>query len=333
MTTKINVTRNIAEILKPYSEDLSRLEATLYDLATSHVSFVTEVAHYIIKNGGKRLRPLMTLMMAKIFGSPHEAVFNMGACMEFIHTASLLHDDVVDHATVRRGQKTANAHWGNSVSILVGDFFYCRASQLLTAEKDWEILKTVTDCITGLTEGEVLEIVTNQNQNDVTEAMYLDVIKYKTALLFDASCRVGALLMKANPEQVKACGDYGYHLGMAFQIMDDVLDYTSGAQSFGKSLGTDYYETKVTLPYMNAIRDASTEDQEKLKELFFAKEKSDESLQELIAKIKKYDGFEKSVLKAKEHIQKACQALDQLPEASEIESLFELAQFVVSRDY
>ena len=204
---KTSPVHSFHDILIPLGGEIKKIEDVLHELLSSQVPFVRSVAEYIIENGGKRIRPILTVVSAKMSGYTDLPAYNMGACVEFIHTASLLHDDVIDNAKIRRGRASANAKWGNHVSVLVGDFFYCRASQILTDNGDLKILKIITDCITALTEGEVLEIVTNSDLK-TTRDDYLQIIKNKTALLFSASCQVGGVLGGVDPDYELVDDDY-----------------------------------------------------------------------------------------------------------------------------
>ncbi len=321
----------LKEIFLPLSGEIKKLEVHLFELLNSQVPFVREVAHYVLRNGGKRMRPLLTVVSAKMSGFVGEASYNMGSCIEFIHTASLLHDDVIDHAKIRRGRPSANAKWGNHVSVLVGDFFYCRASQLLTAQGDLQILKTVTDCITALTEGEVLEIVTNADLN-TSEEDYLNIIKNKTALLFSAACEVGGILGGVAPEFQKGLKDYGYYLGMAFQLADDVLDYISSEDVFGKVSGTDLKEGKLTLPLIKALKKASDAEAQTIKNALIAERADKEILVAVSDIIKKHDGYNQTYELAKDYIRNAKEALAPFRNSIEKEILLSVADYAIARD-
>ncbi|MBF0104820.1 MAG: polyprenyl synthetase family protein [Deltaproteobacteria bacterium] len=319
-------------ILIPFQKQISELEGTLLSLLDSEVPFVRSVAEYILKNGGKRLRPVLTVISAKMSGFSGIQAYKMGGCIEFIHTASLLHDDVVDNAKIRRGQTSVNAKWGNHVSVLVGDFFYSRASQLLTEQANLKILKVVTDCITALTEGEVLEIVTNSNHKTTREE-YLTIIKNKTALLFSAACEVGGLLGGVSNNFQEALKEYGYHLGMAFQLADDVLDYTSSEEVFGKAMGVDLQEGKLTLPLITALGFASEAEALVIKNALLGKRLEHELFLEVKNIIKKYNGFELTFELARDHINKAKQSLTPFRDSIEKDILLTIADYVVTRNF
>lgn len=322
---------SIQSLLLPVQPEIEKMETHLFQLLDSQVPFVRSVAEYILKNGGKRLRPILTVIASKMSGYTGEKAYNMAGCIEFIHTASLLHDDVIDKAEIRRGKPSANAKWGNHVSVLVGDFFYCRASQLLTEQGDLKILKVVTDSITALTEGEVLEIVTN-NDYHTDHQTYLEIIKNKTALLFAAACQVGGLLGGVSEELEKALRDYGYHLGMAFQLADDALDYMASEEVFGKASGIDLQEGKLTMPLIVAVKHATEDEQKLIKNALLSDKVDSETFKSVYDIIKKYDGFEKTYELAKDFIMRAKKSLSPFRHSIEKEILLSLADFVVERD-
>lgn len=322
---------SLNDILIPVQKEIDELERVMLGLLSSHVPFVQSVAEYVIKNGGKRLRPILTILCAKLSGYRGDAAYKMGSCIEFVHTASLLHDDVIDNARLRRGKPSANSKWGNHVSVLVGDFFYCRASQLLTAQGDMRILKAVTDAITALTEGEVLEITKNLDL-DTSEADYLDIIRNKTAVLFAAACRVGAILGNVPAEYETALGDFGLNLGMAFQLADDALDYTSTEEVFGKESGIDLQEGKLTLPLLVAIRRATSEEQKQIKNALMAERPDKAVFQDIQAIIAKYHGFDETYKAAERYVALAKEALAPFRPSIEKDILLYTADYVISRD-
>lgn len=326
-----HVSESIQDILIPVQKEVAELNDVLFSLLGSQVPFVRSVAEYILKNGGKRLRPTLTVICAKLSGYTGVQAYKMGACIEFIHTASLLHDDVIDNAKIRRSRPSANAKWGNHVSVLVGDFFYCRASQLLTEQGDLRILKTVTDCITALTEGEVLEIITN-SEHKTSQDDYLAIIKNKTALLFSAACQVGGMLGGVSQEFEEALKDYGFNLGMAFQLADDVLDYTSSEDVFGKAKGIDLQEGKLTLPLIIALKLASEEESQLIKNALLGERVEKEIFQQVQEIIKKYKGFQKTYQLAQDYINQAKDSLSPFRTSIEKDILLSLADYVTIRD-
>jgi octaprenyl-diphosphate synthase len=319
-------------ILEPFQDEIANLERVMFGLIESQVPFVRHVAEYVLKNGGKRMRPILTMVCTKLLQGDAKKSYKMGSCVEFIHTASLLHDDVIDNAEIRRGQPTTNTKWGNHVSVLVGDFFYCRASQLLTEQGDLKILKIITDCITATTEGEVLEIVKNADINTRRED-YLSIIKNKTALLLAAACQVGAILGGADEEQEHAIKDYGFNLGMAFQLADDILDYNSSEDVFGKAKGIDLQEGKLTLPLIVALRQVNEEESQIIKMALDGKSLEDDTFANVHAIINKYHGFEQTYELAKEYIEKAKTALHSFDSSKEKDALIALADYVIAREH
>lgn len=314
----------------PIQKEISDLERVMRDLLKSQVPFVQSVAEYIIDNGGKRVRPILTILCAKLCGYHGKDAYRMGSCIEFVHTASLMHDDVIDNARLRRGKPSSNARWGNHVSVLVGDFFYCRASQLLTEQGSLKILKVVTDAITALTEGEVLEITKNldltTSQND-----YLTIIKNKTAVLFAAACQIGGILGNVSEDNQRALSEYGLHLGMAFQLADDALDYTSEQDIFGKENGIDLKEGKLTLPLIHALKKTSDEETQLIRNALMA-ERLDLNILENINKIiRKHNGFAETYRLAEDYIHRAKEAIQPFRHSLEKDMLMHIADFVVAR--
>lgn len=322
---------SLNDILIPVQQEIDELERVMLGLLSSQVPFVQSVAEYVIKNGGKRLRPALTILCAKLSGYYGRASYELGSCIEFVHTASLLHDDVIDNAKVRRGKPSANAKWGNHVSVLVGDFFYCRASQLLTAQGDMRILKAVTDAITALTEGEVLEITKNLDLN-TSEDDYLAIIRNKTAVLFAAACQIGAILGNVTDEYESALKNFGLNLGMAFQLADDALDYVAVDEVFGKESGIDLQEGKLTLPLLAAIKRATPEERQTIKNALMAHNPDKTMFAEIRAIILKYDGFAETYRAAESYVSLAKEQLAPFRPSLEKDILLHVADYVVRRD-
>lgn len=239
-------------------EDFAAVNQLIIDQLHSDVDLVENIGHYLVEAGGKRLRPLMVLLTARALGYQGKQHLDLAAIIEFIHTATLLHDDVVDMSELRRGRPTANANWGNAPSVLVGDFLYSRAFQMMVAIGSMDVMAILSDATNVISEGEVQQLV-NAKKPDITEADYLSVIDKKTAVLFAAACEVAAVLAGATPEVRAAMKAYGHHVGMAFQLVDDALDYTGDAATLGKNVGDDLAEGKPTLPLIYAMRTGSPE--------------------------------------------------------------------------
>ncbi|MCU0956865.1 MAG: polyprenyl synthetase family protein [Hydrogenophaga sp.] len=236
---------------------MKQVDQVIADRLTSDVPLVREVAQYIISAGGKRLRPALLLLISGALGSRHPQRHALAAVVEFIHTATLLHDDVVDESTLRRGRKTANERFGNAASVLVGDFLYSRAFQMMVDVDNMRVMQVLSEATNVIAEGEVMQLM-NMHDASLDEAAYLRVIRSKTAKLFEASARLGAILVGADQQTESACAAYGQALGTAFQVIDDVLDYEGQADELGKNLGDDLREGKVTLPIICALRTADT---------------------------------------------------------------------------
>lgn len=248
---------DLKTLLAPVQPDMQRVDELIRERLASEVALIDQIGAHIVSAGGKRLRPALVLLSAGALGVRGDRPALLAATIEFIHTATLLHDDVVDDSNLRRGRKTANALWGNEAAVLSGDFLYSRAFQLMVEAGRMPVMQVMADATNAIAEGEVLQLM-NCGDPDVQVDRYLRVIELKTARLFEAACRVGALAAEASPEVVDTMGRYGHFLGMAFQLVDDVLDYVADAAVSGKALGTDLAEGKPTLPLIHA-RDNSDE--------------------------------------------------------------------------
>ena len=295
----------------------------------SDVVLIRQVAEYIITAGGKRLRPVLTLMSGRAMGYNEPYLHELAAMVEFIHTATLLHDDVVDESDMRRGRQTANAMFGNAASVLVGDFLYTRAFQMMVSSHNMRILEVMADATNIIAEGEVLQLL-NIGDTSLTEAQYLQVIQYKTAKLFEAATRVGAIMAGATAEQEQALADYGMHLGTAFQIIDDVLDYSGDASEIGKSLGDDLAEGKVTLPLIYTMRQGSPEAATTVREALEAA--SRECFNDVMIAVKSCDALHYARQEAEKAALRAATALAPLPESEYKTALIELAHLSVQRN-
>ncbi|MDR2018192.1 MAG: polyprenyl synthetase family protein [Syntrophobacterales bacterium] len=239
--------------------DLKTLEQSIQKLVTTRVSFIKQIVTYIISSGGKRIRPILLILSSRLSGYEGNRHIPYAAIVEFIHTATLLHDDVVDNAKTRRGNSTVNTVWGNESSVLVGDFLYSKSFELMAEDGNHDILKTISKATTALSEGEILELLKTSDV-ETTEEEYFEVVGNKTAVLFSAACEIGALLAGTGELQRTALRGFGYNLGIAFQLKDDILDYTSYDAILGKNVGTDLKEGKVTLPLIHALKSARDQD-------------------------------------------------------------------------
>ena len=244
--------------------DIDAVNVVIQKSLHSDVVLVNQVAHYIINSGGKRLRPMLVLLSAGLFGKIRAEHHQLAAVIEFIHTATLLHDDVVDESSKRRGQNTANALFGNSASVLVGDFVYSRAFQMMVAVKNMRVMEVLSNATNVIAEGEVLQLL-NVHNAEITDEAYLQVIQYKTAKLFEAATQLGAILSSASASDEEALSKYGMHVGTAFQLIDDVLDLSGNANEIGKNLGDDLNEGKPTLPLLYAMQHGTSAEAEIIK--------------------------------------------------------------------
>jgi octaprenyl-diphosphate synthase len=296
----------------------------------SGVPLVGTVAQYIITAGGKRLRPALLLLCCGALGYKGEQRFNLAAVVEFIHTATLLHDDVVDDSELRRGNATANAKFGNPASVLVGDFLYSRAFQMMVDAQNMRIMEVLSDATNVIAEGEVLQLM-NMHDASLTEAGYLNVIRSKTAKLFEASARVGAILANASPELETACATYGQALGTAFQVIDDVLDYAGDANVMGKNLGDDLREGKATLPLIAAMQRGGADDRATVQK---AIETGDVyMLEAVIAIVNKTGSLEVARVCAEQEAQRAIDAVRRLPAGEYTTCLVDLASQLLDRTH
>jgi octaprenyl-diphosphate synthase len=310
--------------------DMAAVDALIRRRLASDVALINQVAEYIIGAGGKRLRPMLLLLAAGSLGHGGPDAHQLAAVIEFIHTATLLHDDVVDESDLRRGRRTANAVWGNAASVLVGDFLYSRSFQLMVELDRVEVMRILADTTNLIAEGEVLQLLHVRNP-DTDEDAYLRVIERKTAVLFAAATRLGALLAGADESVQQRLHDYGLNLGYAFQIADDVLDYSSDAGTLGKNLGDDLAEGKATLPLIHAIRESDAPVRAQLRA---AIEHGDTgALPHVLAAIHASGGLEYSRERARGYADLAERALDGLEDNDSLAALRGLARYAVNRDH
>ena len=257
--------QNFIEIQALMKNELDQMNKILVNRLDSNVDLINQMSHYIISSGGKRIRPLLLLLCARATDYDGDYHYSMAVVIELIHTATLLHDDVVDQSTTRRGQETANELWGNAPSVLVGDFLYSRAFEIMVEPNSMEIMKILSKATNQISEGEVLQLLNIKNAN-VTQREYYRVIERKTACLFKAACQIAGILSNSNQKVIEAMGKFGMHLGNAFQIIDDTLDYESDSNIIGKEVGDDLSEGKVTLPMIYALEKTTKSDKKILKD-------------------------------------------------------------------
>lgn len=319
---------NLKQILSPVSSDMQRVDAVIRARLTSEVALINEIGGYIISAGGKRLRPALVLLSARALGCKTAEPELLAATLEFIHTATLLHDDVVDGSGLRRSRKTANAVWGNAGAVLSGDFLYSRSFQMLVDAGRMGIMKVMADTTNAIAEGEVLQLM-HCGDPEVDEARYLRVIELKTARLFEASCRLGALAADAPAPVQEALGLYGHKLGMAFQVLDDVLDYVADPAVSGKNLGTDLAEGKPTLPLIHAMKHGSAEQTQLIRDAITNGRV--EQLQKVLAAVESTGAIPYSRALAQRLGREAVVALAGIPESLHKTALIQLAEYNTSR--
>ncbi|MBX9399691.1 polyprenyl synthetase family protein [Lysobacter sp. BMK333-48F3] len=321
---------DLASIQSLARDDMAAVDALIRRRLASDVVLINQVAEYIVGAGGKRLRPMLLLLAAGALNHRGPDAHQLAAVVEFIHTATLLHDDVVDESDLRRGRKTANAVWGNAASVLVGDFLYSRSFQLMVELDRLEVMKILADTTNQIAEGEVLQLLHVRNP-DTDETAYLRVIERKTAVLFAAATRLGAVLAGAPPSVQQRLHDYGLALGYAFQIADDVLDYASDAQTLGKNLGDDLAEGKATLPLIHAI--AHSDDATRARLRAAVEHGDTDAMPEVLAAIHATGGLDYSRKRARDYADAAEAALDAIEDNDYTAALRGLARYAVSRDH
>ena len=311
-------------------EDFAAVNQLIIDRLHSDVDLVENIGHYLVEAGGKRLRPLMVLLTARALNYDGKQHLDLAAIIEFIHTATLLHDDVVDMSQLRRGRPTANANWGNAPSVLVGDFLYSRAFQMMVAIGSMDVMAILSDATNVISEGEVQQLV-NAKKPDVSEADYLTVIDKKTAVLFAAACEVAAVLGGASPEVRTALKAYGHHVGMAFQLVDDALDYTGDAATLGKNVGDDLAEGKPTLPLIHAMRAGSATQSAVIAEAI--RQGDATKLADILAIVQQTGAMTYTLECAKQQVNEALTQLRLLPDNRYTQAMAQVAQFALGRNY
>ncbi|MEI7795415.1 MAG: octaprenyl diphosphate synthase [Methylococcaceae bacterium] len=306
------------------------VDQLIIDELRSDVILINEIGRYIVGNGGKRLRPMLLLLAAKALGEVNEKHLILAAVVEFIHTATLLHDDVVDESDLRRGKESANAVWGNAASVLVGDYLYSSAFEMMVRTDNMRVMGLLSKTTTAIAEGEVLQLL-NCNNPETTEAKYLEVIARKTAILFSAATQLGAIISGSTIEIETALANYGQHLGIAFQLIDDALDYKASAEELGKNLGDDLAEGKPTLPLIYAIQNGTLDEAAIIIDAI--KTGNRDVFNDVYAVVKRTQAITYTEQRADEEAQKAIDALAILPESDYKNALVLLAKFAVQRNY
>ncbi len=316
-------------------KDLTTAEAKavdqlIIDELSSDVILINQMGHYIVGNGGKRLRPMLLLLAAKALGTINNNHLILAAVIEFIHTATLLHDDVVDESDLRRGKESANVVWGNAASVLVGDYLYSRAFEMMVRTGNMRVMEILSKTTTAIAEGEVLQLL-NCNNPETTETKYLEVIARKTAILFSAATRLSAVMIGASSETEESLASYGQHLGIAFQLIDDALDYKSSSEDLGKNLGDDLAEGKPTLPLIYAIQKGTEEEAKIIIDAI--KNGNRDGFNDIYAIVQKTQAITYTEQRAEEEVEKAINALSVLADSEYKDALTLLAKFSVQRNF
>ncbi len=320
----------IQNVFGLYEGDLERVEQYLEAQQQSYIQIIPDIANHIIQSGGKRLRPLLLLIASDLCGYRGERRYSLAAVMEFIHTASLLHDDVIDRADMRRGKNAANRVWGNSASVLVGDYLYSKAFKMLADDEDPAVQKLLSTTTTTMVEGEISQLVRSRSI-EMSEKEYLSVIERKTAVLISASCAIGAILAGAPESDIEALARFGMRLGMAFQLTDDALDYVASEKEFGKTIGKDLMEGKVTLPLIGAYKKSSHEEKELIRKTVEGKDVLDDDIAGVVAVINKYEGIGSTLDMADRFISEGKAFIGPFKDSTPKDAFLAIADYVVER--
>jgi octaprenyl-diphosphate synthase len=321
---------NFEQAIKMIEEELKAVEADMAKNFFSEIVMIPTVSRYLISSGGKRFRPLLLLLSSRLCGYRGPRAVPLASSVEFIHTATLLHDDVVDRAFLRRGMASANSVWGDGASVLVGDFLFTKAFSMIVQDGNLRILGVISKSTTRMAEGEVMQLV-KTGSPETTEEEYRYVIMNKTAVLISAACQIGGILGDVSPEKEKALGDFGLCLGIGFQLMDDILDYTSEAQTLGKCIGKDLREGKVTLPLIHTLRACSPEDRGKIIGIIKDQNRREDDLRYVMAAVHNCAGIDYTVQRAENYLEQAKDYLSPFPLTEEKEALLAVADYTLQR--
>lgn len=322
---------SLRDVLRQYEQDIRKMEESFKGYFHSQVSLIPEVSEHLISSGGKRFRPLLLLIAADLCGYRGDRRYPLSAVIEFIHTATLLHDDVIDHAETRRGRPSANQVWGNSASVLVGDFLYSKSFQLMSADGDISVINLLSNTTNIMAEGEVLQLQ-KCGDIDITEKEYLSVIEKKTAVLISAACAVGALISRAPEAKIEAMARFGMRVGMAFQLTDDTLDYMAAEEEFGKAIGMDIKEGKITLPLIHALRKCSPEERKRIKKIVRESAKDGHAIGEITALIARHRGVDYALEKARTYIEEAKTYLEPFEDSQAKRALLTISDYIINRN-
>lgn len=318
------------DVFQRYSDDIKRVEECMDLHLRSEISLIPEIIQHLIGSGGKRFRPLLLLICSDLCGYRGRKCHTLSAVIEFIHTATLLHDDVIDQAETRRGKVSANNIWGNAASVLVGDFLYSKAFKLLADDDNLAVIKLMSATTNVMSEGEVLQLV-KCGDITITEAEYLTIIEKKTSILMSAACAAGAILGDAAQPQIDALARFGLRLGSAFQITDDTLDYTAREAEFGKAIGKDLEEGKMTLPLIRTLSRCTAAEKDRIGEIIASKGADGKAVGEIVSIINRYDGISAALNKAGTYIDEGKASLGIFADGQAKTALFAIADFITKR--
>lgn len=327
----ISTINTMADVWEAYRHELEEVEERVRQNLDSSVALVNTVAAQILSGGGKRIRPLLLLLSARLCGYTDNEHHQLGSLVEFIHTATLLHDDVVDEADLRRGRRTARRVWGNQISILVGDYLYTRAMCRVVEFRSQSINEVLAEACKKMAEGEVLQLYYNGNPS-IPESDYIKIVEHKTAGLIAASCRMGAILADAPEAQQEALFRFGQYLGIAFQVADDTLDYIANGASLGKTIGQDLRQGKATLPLLHLLRQCSEEDARMIKDRMETRTLSDADLERILILMKKYGSIAYAMDRAKTYVAAAKRELEIFEDCPARRALTVAADYMITRD-
>lgn len=322
---------SVKQIANLIADDLDRVEEAIATHLESDVSFISDVGNYVLASGGKRIRPVLLILCARLGNYVSERVYDLCTVIEFIHTATLLHDDVIDNANLRRGNPTVNSRWGNEISILIGDYLYAKAMELSLQDKDHLVMETVSRVTKEMAKGQVIEALKERDLS-ITEEDYYRIISLKTAALFEGSCTIGALAAGLTPQQRAYINAFGYHLGLAFQMADDTLDFVAPEATLGKPVNNDLKEGKITLPVIMALPQATAAEVDTIDAYLQNKDASDGDFQTIVDILNKYGTLQSTMTKAQAHVDEAKTQLVDFPSSTALDTLLTLADYVTTRN-
>ncbi len=322
---------SVKQIANLIADDLDRVEEAIATHLESDVNFISEVGHYVLSSGGKRIRPVLLILCARLGNYVSKRVYDLCTVIEFIHTATLLHDDVLDNAHLRRGNPTVNSRWGNDISILIGDYLYAKAMELSLLDKDHLVMETVARVTKEMAKGQVIETLKERDLS-ITEDDYHRIIALKTAALFEGSCTIGALAAGLSPQQRAKVSAYGYHLGLAFQMADDTLDFVAPEATLGKPVNNDLKEGKITLPVIMALPHTTVAEVASIDAYLQNPQATDTDFQAIIDILNQYDTLQSTMAKAQAQVEAAKAQLVDFPPSTALDTLLILTDYVTTRN-